>query len=145
MNSSMIESRCGYTKLWIFLCINNGSSDSTFDSRTWGPWFESYTGLTWISQEIKLVQGEKLAPWDDNVCASLIFLAAVRWLHTKPGVKKFPQGDPNTSFLILSNEQGKLMSDLKVWLNGWIADSDPTKTGNCSYNNVKNNFNYALI
>ena len=76
------------------------SSGSTFHCRWRGLWFKSYTGLTstlhlW-AQEMNLRGSAQprceMVPWEDRICASLIFLGTVCWLHKNWEWNSFPRG-----------------------------------------------------
>ena len=108
--------------LFIKLFEARWSNGTVFEWRSRGLQFESYTDLKWTSGA-PLHQISELIPRDDGVCVILVFLDAVRWLHMKPGVEFFPQGDQND----LVQLSGK--ANVKPWLNGWTAESGPTKTG----------------
>ena len=84
------QGKLDWCKYWVihvkFICI---LSYTLYWGRSRSLWFKSYPGLTWISQGL---QGSipprcELVPWEGCVHANLLFLGAVCWLHTKPGVK----------------------------------------------------------
>ena len=99
-----------------------------FDSRSRGTLFESFNDLNFWAQEMNIRGSTRprcaLVPLKGDVCAVLIFLSAVCWLHTQPGVSL---GRPDRWFPGCRPKTGEV--NVKGWLSDRIVESDPIK--NC--------------
>ena len=124
------------------------SSGSAFACRSRCPWFESYTGLTWIFQgtrnESPRLHSTKV--WIGTLRRLCLCKLDIPGRHnvgcTHNREWKFPKGDQNASFLMLPNDQVKL--NAKGWLHGWIAESGPTKTDYFNFYNYEINY-YTFV
>ena len=112
-------------------------SGSAFDCRSRGPCFESFPGLTWISLETinksPMLHSTKVGigtPRGQCLCSFDIPGRRILAVH-KTGSEMseiVSPGRPEHLFPNVAQWPGK--DDVKGWLNDWIAESDPTKTGN---------------